>query len=282
MKKNQFDSYHLPSTVVLRHHAISFPRLVFPSPHPLSPTSPRGKSFTPLRTTVVSFRLPCSTFFLTLRGFRALRLALRNKCAPTRIFKKAVVPPTTVLVTPRPLTSTPDSSYRHCHRSNTTVPRHSRAFSSSSFSTASLPPPFPTSPGVPHPSAGPQLPPKITSLFFSLLSFRLYIVSVIHLLFPLFFPRRWLTSPNGCQNTLATLFAARHFLHHSLFLPSTSHEWRWPSSRYVPRARGRRVARRPCEDSENDTKTRSSINANPRYQFENFYECFVVGIMSKE
>lgn len=126
------------------------------SPPPVHPPFSLGKSFTPPHD---------DRFFPTLvvdllSGPTApLRLAARNKCAPTRIFKKAVAPPTPAFITPArslpPLT----------RATAVAAPFHDgdRVFSSSSFSSTS----FPTSlvPSsllreVLHPSAGPQLPSK--------------------------------------------------------------------------------------------------------------------------
>lgn len=213
MKENQFDSYHLPSNVVTPLYpflASSLPRLI------LSPSSPRGESFTPLRKTLVFLSdLPCSTSFL------ALRLSHCATSAPrlASLRKRSYLQP--------PSSSPPVHSLPPLTQATTvlTPPFHDTAgrFPSRLFllrllrSLSHLP-------GVPRPSTcRPATTFEITPHFFSLLYLFpfLSVVSVIPLFFSLFFPWRWLTTlPNGCQplSPLPSWFDAFSFLRSAFLL----------------------------------------------------------------
>lgn len=191
MKENQFNSYSFLSPL----HP--FTPTIFPSPvTPVSRSPPHGDRFFP-QSSPSTFSSPS--------------ISRRNKCAPTRIFKKAV--------------SYPRSPHLHHHLHhlrlptlaratasppNTVVSRHSRAFSSSFFS-ASSPVPFLlfSHPYVSLiPSVKLRLPSKslhtLLSLFSSF-SLSLHLLSSLFFCYSslrnglgfhafIFFPSRWLYS----------------------------------------------------------------------------------------
>lgn len=195
---------------------LSPPRLSFPCPQPRwVPRRPRAGRFFPQSSQ--------STF-------SSLSTSRRNKCAPTRIFKKAVSYPRSARLHRHHLRHLrlPTLARATASPPNTAVSRHRRAFSSSFF-PASSPVPFLSSHTYVSfiPSAEPRLPSKSLHALPSLFSlFSLSLRPPFSRFFLLFFSRKWLTPPFTFLPPLPLICVISCFLYFSSDSTLYMHVWR--------------------------------------------------------
>ena len=250
MKENQFNSYSFLSPL----YPFTTPT-IFPTPVTLvSCSPPHGGRFFP-QSSPSTFSSPSTS--------------RRNKCAPTRIFKKAVSYPRSAHLHHLHHLRLPTLARATASPSNTVVSRHSRAFSSSFFS-ASFPVPFLLF-SHPYiffiPSAKLRLPSKSLHTFPSL-SLRFLFLFCCS---PSFF---CYSSLRNCLRFHAFTFFPSRWLYSLLFLVILI--WRYI---LCTPAEDERVWRTDLASEGKDVKKDrlcGSINTNSKRRFENFYRYLAV------